>query len=191
MHIELANLPFLPFHSPSYYSRVSVSSVMSKGLCSILPVEKSEVIFQLLSTTSHSAFPVVDKDNKLLGLMLRKHLSVLMSKRFKHEIFQRSEMAEESGTLSWMDLEGKYPRYPHFETLADEEKDLFVDVRPYMNRSPHLLNELASAKQAFRLFREVGLRHLIVVNNAFEVTGIITRKDLQLNVVREKYLKDE
>ena len=189
MHIEIANLPFLPFHPPPYYSIVCVSNVMSKDPHSILPVEKSEVIFELLSTTSHSAFPVVDKNKKLLGLMLRKHLSVLMSKTFKHRVFQNSEIAEEVGTLSWMDLEGKYPRYPQFTALAEEERQKFVDVRPYMNRSPHLLNEVASAKQAFRLFREVGLRHLIVINNALQVTGIITRKDLQLDVVSKKYDK--
>ena len=187
MHIELANFPFLPFHAPSYYSKLCVSNVMSKEPRCILPVEKSEVIFDVLSTTSHNAFPVVDKDNKLLGLMLRKHLSVLMSKGFKHQTFQNSEMTEESETLSWMDLEGKYPRYPTFDVLTEEEKQLHIDVRPYMNRSPHLLNEVASAKQAFRLFREVGLRHLIIVNNALQVTGIITRKDLQLNAVKRKY----
>ena len=90
-----------------------------------------------------------------------------------------------------MDLEGTYPRYPHFAALAEEERQKFIDVRPYMNRSPHLLYEVASAKQAFRLFREVGLRHLIVINNELQVTGIITRNHLQLNVViSKKYDKE-
>lgn len=57
-------------------------------------------------------------------------------------------------------------------------QDVFVDLRPYMNRSPFTVRKDCSASRAHQAFVGLGLRHLIVVDNHNHVAGIITRKDL-------------
>jgi chloride channel 7 len=50
-----------------------------------------------------------------------------------------------------------------------------VDLRPYCNVAPYVISEGASAPRAYRLFRTMGMRHLIVVNERYQISGIITR----------------
>jgi len=49
---------------------------------------------------------------------------------------------------------------------------------PYIDHSPRCVSEKFSLHRAFVMFRTLGVRHLIVTDNANRVTGIITRKDL-------------
>ncbi|RLN92598.1 hypothetical protein BBJ28_00017181, partial [Nothophytophthora sp. Chile5] len=62
--------------------------------------------------------------------------------------------------------------------LDEDERDLWMDLTPYMNPTPHIVQEQTPVPRAFRLFRSLGLRHLIVLNRRNEVRGVITRKDL-------------
>lgn len=55
---------------------------------------------------------------------------------------------------------------------------MYMDLRPYMNRAPLTVRQECSAARAYELFTALGLRHLCVVNDHNEVTGIVTRKDL-------------
>lgn len=94
-------------------------------------------------------------------------------------------------------MEKHYPRYPepnpfpdnktalfgnqsgeHY-TLSEEDRGLWVDLTPYMNQTPFLIQEEAPFVRAYRLFRMAGLRHLVVVNRHNNVRGIITRRELE------------
>ena len=82
--------------------------------------------------------------------------------------------------LSWTELEAIYPRYPRIEDikLSSADYDCWMNLAPYINRSPYTINETASVPRCYRLFRGLGLRYLAVTNKTNEVVGIITRKDL-------------
>ena len=75
---------------------------------------------------------------------------------------------------------GTYPKYPAIESieLTAEENESWLDVRMYMDPSPHCLHSKSSIQRAYRYFRTLGLRHLIVIDNRHRVTGMLTRKDL-------------
>ena len=47
--------------------------------------------------------------------------------------------------------------------------DCFMDLRPYMNPSPHRVPLEASLALMFQLFRGLGLRHILVVDEANRV----------------------
>jgi len=47
-----------------------------------------------------------------------------------------------------------------------------------MNSYPYTLYLEASLPKVFRLFRMMGLRHIVIVDKYNSVKGIITRKDL-------------
>ncbi|KAF6253336.1 chloride channel [Scenedesmus sp. NREL 46B-D3] len=55
---------------------------------------------------------------------------------------------------------------------------LFIDMRPYMNRSPFTVRRDCSASRAHQAFVLLGLRHLIIVDAQNRIVGICTRKDL-------------
>eukprot|EP00850_Spirogloea_muscicola_P018736 SM000175S03283 [mRNA] locus=s175:20960:28350:- [translate_table: standard] len=56
--------------------------------------------------------------------------------------------------------------------------DTALDLRPYMNHAPLAVRKECSAHRAYVIFRNLGLRHLPVVDSEGRVVGIITRKDL-------------
>ena len=53
-----------------------------------------------------------------------------------------------------------------------------VDLRPFMQRHPHVIAADASLSRAYRLFRTLGLRHLLVAPPRPQAVGLITRKDI-------------
>ncbi|KAI4979611.1 hypothetical protein ZWY2020_016364 [Hordeum vulgare] len=64
--------------------------------------------------------------------------------------------------------------------LSPEEMEMYVDLHPFTNASPYTVVETMSLAKALVLFREVGLRHLLVVPKACDrspVVGILTRHD--------------
>jgi chloride channel 7 len=80
-------------------------------------------------------------------------------------------------------FEAMYPRYPDVRSiqLSDEERDCWMDLRPYMDPTPVTVHSNCPLQRAFKIFRTIGLRHLLVTNNAFDVVGIITRHDLTIH----------
>lgn len=53
-----------------------------------------------------------------------------------------------------------------------------MDLRPYMNPSPYTALMDTCVTQVFEVFRTMGLRHLVVLDNQGRALGLITRKDL-------------
>eukprot|EP00882_Tetradesmus_deserticola_P012709 GHRQ01013468.1.p2 GENE.GHRQ01013468.1~~GHRQ01013468.1.p2 ORF type:complete len:174 (+),score=38.03 GHRQ01013468.1:298-819(+) len=99
--------------------------------------------------------------------------------------------------LSWSELNRKMmePVEAHraapeqqmvaMQNAADWEVDLapgllsqVVDLSPYVNSSALKVQDTMSLERAYILFRNMGLRHLVVVDEHNRVRGIVTRKDL-------------
>ena len=53
-----------------------------------------------------------------------------------------------------------------------------IDLRPFMQRQPHVVSPDVSLARVYRLFRTLGLRHVFVGAQAPQVVGVLTRKDL-------------
>lgn len=71
--------------------------------------------------------------------------------------------------------------------LSKAELDMYLDLGPYCNPSFYVTHEGASLSKAYSQFRELGLRHLIVIPNPGQVTGIITRKDLLPEMLSRRF----
>ncbi|GFY51279.1 chloride channel protein [Trichonephila inaurata madagascariensis] len=71
----------------------------------------------------------------------------------------------------------------------EEYSEVFINLVPYANKSAVHVQEDFSLHRAYIIFRSLGLRHLVVVNEKNEVVGIITRKDLMGYNIEEKLLK--
>ena len=196
-HIHLSSVPFLPWEPPSTSSTVYASEIMSSPVVTLRVVEKVKTLVEILQNTSHNGFPVVDLDSEEMnessssassfqpskrygrfrGLILRWQLIIML----REKVFdQKDETWAQNFSLKI--FRDAYPRYPLISEIINkikpEETNYTIDLRPVMNPSAYVVSHTASLNRIFRLFRALGLRHLIVVSDRNEVIGIVTRKDL-------------
>lgn len=127
-----------------------------------------------LRTLFPSSFP---QPPRLQGLILRSQLIVLL----KHKVFvERSSMGLVRRRLRLKDFRDAYPRFPPIQSIhvSQDERECTMDLSEFMNPSPYTVPQEASLPRVFKLFRALGLRHLVVVDNRNQVVGLVTRKDL-------------
>ena len=117
------------------------------------------------------------------GLVQRWQLVVMLQLR----IFNENERSYEN--LNLPAFQKSYPRYPKSEEVINGLEERFynyhVDLRSIMNPTPYIVHYSASFPRIYQLFRSLGLRHLVVIDDRNHVVGMITRKDLA-RYVRER-----
>ena len=187
IHIQLAGVPLLGWDPPPLSATIYASQVMSYPVVTLSPTETVGNIVDILKSTTHNGFPIVDPHSegehpahsrsfgKMRGLVLRSELIVLL----QHKIF--SELyGEWEGKVDMSLFRMAYPRYPDISGIfvSTTERDYHVDLVPIMNSTPTTCLHSTSMPQMFNLFRALGLRHMLVLNDNNEVVGMVTRKDL-------------
>ncbi|KAL3532287.1 hypothetical protein ACH5RR_005808 [Cinchona calisaya] len=180
-------LPYLEDHSEPYMRQLTVGDVVTGPLQLFHGVEKVSNIVHVLKTTGHNGFPVVDEppfseSPVLSGLILRAHLVILLKKKAfvptPMQMFSNSFNEFLADDFAKKGL-GNGDRIEDI-SLSEEEMNMFVDLHPFTNTSPYSVVETMSLAKALLLFREVGLRHLLVipkVSGGIPVVGILTRHD--------------
>ncbi|KAH9509499.1 H(+)/Cl(-) exchange transporter 7 [Bulinus truncatus] len=185
MNVEVSGIPLLSWEPPPLCDHVYVSDFMSQPVMTFLPVDKVGHVYECLLGESFNGFPVIEQDpncdvrykGKLRGIILRYQILVLLSKRvFSAE----GTVPSNQNSITLKDFQKPYPVALRIEdiTLSDEDKQCVIDFRPFMNQTPYTVSLNFSMPRVFRLFRGLGLRHLVVVNDEFEPIGMVTRKDL-------------
>ncbi|KAK3027245.1 hypothetical protein RJ639_041663 [Escallonia herrerae] len=145
-------------------------------------------IVSILRSNSHNGFPVLDHSRSgetlVIGLVLRSHLLVLLHSKAD---FQHSPLPS--------DLRGRSLPIRHSLSefvkpasskgisiddihLSSDDLEMYIDLAPFVNPSPYVVPEDMSLTKVYNLFRQLGLRHVLVVPRASRVIGMITRKDL-------------
>uniref|UniRef100_A0A0E0H6G8 Chloride channel protein n=1 Tax=Oryza nivara TaxID=4536 RepID=A0A0E0H6G8_ORYNI len=185
--VKLKGFPYLEGHVEPYMRQLSVSDVVTGPLQAFNGIEKVGHIVHVLRTTGHNGFPVVDEppfsDSPVLfGLVLRAHLLVLLRKK---DFIPNCSASALDASKQFLPHDfakpgsGKHDRIEEIQFSA-EELEMFVDLHPFTNTSPYTVVETMSLAKAHVLFREVGLRHLLVLPKSSKrapVVGILTRHD--------------
>ncbi|KAM6423776.1 H(+)/Cl(-) exchange transporter 7 isoform 2-T2 [Liasis olivaceus] len=185
MHIQLQSVPFLHWEAPVTSHSFTATQVMSTPVTCLRQSEKVGTIVDILSdaASNHNGFPVVesvpgnDQMMGLRGLILRSQLIVLL----KHKVFvERASLSLRQRRLKLKDFRDAYPRFPPIQSIhvSQDERECMMDLTEFMNPSPYTVPQEASLPRVFKLFRALGLRHLVVVDNQNQVVGLVTRKDL-------------
>uniref|UniRef100_A0A672LF28 Chloride channel protein n=1 Tax=Sinocyclocheilus grahami TaxID=75366 RepID=A0A672LF28_SINGR len=185
IHIKLQSVPFLHWDAPPTSHWLTAREVMSSPVTCFNRVEKVGRIVDVLSNTStiHNGFPVVahtsenDEPGKICGLILRSQLIVLL----KHKVFvERASSRLSQRKLQLKDFRDAYPRFPPIQSIhvSQDERECMMDLTEFMNPTPYTVPQETSLPRVFKLFRALGLRHLVVVDNENRVVGLVTRKDL-------------
>eukprot|EP00106_Octopus_bimaculoides_P010912 XP_014778354.1 PREDICTED: chloride channel protein D-like isoform X1 [Octopus bimaculoides] len=170
--------------------------VMASPVVTVYPKQSVYKAAKILLNTTHSGFPVAKKKTMLskskhfYGLITRTELYVLLMK--EEVFFTKEDIDNESET------EGKSLKHVTYNEISNEKlckafeverrlqkyvddpkyKDLYIDLYPFINDSAISIPTKFSLYRAFLIFRTMGLRHLVVVDEFNCIRGIITRKDL-------------
>lgn len=186
IHLQLAGVPFLGWEAPSKSSHISAREVMGYPVITFRMVENVGKIIDVLASCPHNGFPVVDTPEeqsneehcfgRYRGIILRWQLIVLL----QYKMFHSSAEGSCVRNLGIKNFRDAYPRYPTIQQVhvSVHEREYSMDLHPYMNSSAYTVSHTASLPRIFKLFRALGLRHLVVVNSSNMVVGIVTRKDL-------------
>ncbi|KAK2644898.1 hypothetical protein Ddye_020093 [Dipteronia dyeriana] len=178
--MKAKGFPYLETHAEPYMRQLTVADVVTGPLRLFSGIEKVGNIVHVLKTTRHNGFPVIDEhplssSPVLYGLILRDHLLTLLKKK----AFLSAPEPEATGMDAFRQFSaGDFAKRGsgNFDNIEDidissEEMDMFLDLHPFTNASPYTVVETMSLAKALTLFREVGLRHLLVIPKAlWEIT---------------------
>lgn len=193
--LHLKGLPFLDAHPEPWMRNLTVSELaeVKPEVVTLRGVEKVSRIVDVLKNTTHNGFPVVNGImppvrlatgvTQLHGLILRAHLVKVLKRKWFLQERRRTEEWEVREKFTWADLAEKEGKIEDMIVTKDE-MEMYVDLHPLTNRTPFTVVESMSVAKAMVLFRQVGLRHLLVVPQyqapgVSPVVGILTRQDLR------------
>ena len=168
--LVLKGLPYMEAHAEPYMRNLVASNVVLGPLITFSGVEKVGTILHALKITRHNGFPVIDEPPfsdapELCGLVLRSHLFVLLKgKKFsKQRVLTASQIMRRFKAHDFAKAgSGKGVKLEDLD-ITEEEMEMYVDLHPITNTSPYTVVETMSLAKAALLFRELGLRHLLVV----------------------------
>lgn len=168
IHIHLKHIPFLEPDVPTIAERheIVAGQVMSTEVKCLRPVERVGIVYDLLKNVSHGNFPIVDtaSSGTLYGTASRTMLCTLLQRRAFGQPLEvnnghyhpkpdgADDVAELLGPkrlsplVQWDTLERVYPRYPTIDDikLRQNDRNCWLDLRPYANTAPYTINETAS-----------------------------------------------
>jgi len=200
-HVKLKFMPFLEQQPESMMRHLVAHDVMAKEVVEFGSVERVGYIMEALQKTQHNGFPVVlrrqvyaensptqdaatSHGTTFSGGILRSQLLVLLQQRHftsTPEAPQTEEEMEKMYGYAQMDF-SKVPTSTGMTVddihLTEDEEQMFVNLLPFVNPNPYVVQEQTSLGKVHALFRGLGLRHLFVIKRVEKVIGVITRKDL-------------
>uniref|UniRef100_A0AC35G446 Chloride channel protein n=1 Tax=Panagrolaimus sp. PS1159 TaxID=55785 RepID=A0AC35G446_9BILA len=200
LHIELSEIPFLGWHPPKLSRNILAKTIMRKDVIALEPIENVQRLVEIIKTTRHHGFPVVDvitAPHSSQGILLRSHIIVLLKNRHFTKDYHGKIPADGAQNVTLSDFRSDYPRnesnIPNLNLTADDMK-CFVNLKPFWHPSPHRVPLNASLNSVFVSFRGLGLRYMLVVDEQNRLRGIITRKDIarfKERRVKNQYLVNE
>jgi chloride channel 7 len=187
--LDLKGLPFLEPKPETWMKDLTVGELAAAKprAVTLQVVEKVSTIVEVLRSTAHNGFPVLDRPrpgvSELHGLVLRNHLMAVLRKRWflaekrrteeweAREKFSSTELAEKAGSVDEVQL-------------SPEELDMYIDLHPFTNTTPYTVVETMSVAKAVVLFRTCALRHMLIIPKfqgleISPIVGILTRQDLR------------
>lgn len=172
--LHLKGLPFLDAHPEPWMRNLTVGEFADAKppVVTLHGVEKVARIVDVLRNTTHNGFPVVDdgvvpplgiatEATEVHGIILRAHLLQALKKKWFLREKRRTEEWEVREKFNWVDLA---EREGNIEVaMTSDEMDMYIDLHPLTNTTPYTVLESMSVAKAMVLFRQVGLRHLLIV----------------------------
>lgn len=181
--LHLKGLPFLDAHPEPWMRNLTVGELADAKpqVVTLHGVEKVARIVDVLRNTTHNGFPVADDGavppvglatgaTELHGIILRAHLLQALKKKWFLTEKRRTEEWEVREKFTWVDLAGREGKIEEVAVTRDE-MEMYIDLHPLTNTTPYTVLESMSVAKAMVLFRQVGLRHLLIVPK-YQAAGV-------------------
>jgi chloride channel 7 len=186
MHIHLHKVPFLAPQCPkeARVNDLRACEIMATEVQFLRPIERVGRLLDTLASNGHNLFPLLEDDHTVFGTVQRDTLCALLSvgafSAGSEVDLDLTRDTAQSPVVPYRELERFFPHYPDVDSLAisKEDRQRWIDLRPYANTAPYTISEAASVPRTYRLFRLLGMRHLLVVDRKGRLLGVITRHDL-------------
>jgi chloride channel 7 len=136
MQIHLKEMPFLEgtMHSLGMLNYHPISQIMAQPVITLREVEKVGKVMEILQTTNHNGFPIVNKDGRLRGLILRKTLCGLLKlKAYSTPAADNPKIhpgeggtvkLDQAATVFYDTLERVYPNFPDVKAVRLNDKEM-------------------------------------------------------------------
>lgn len=181
--LELKGLPFLDANPEPWMRNLTVRELADAKppVVTLNGIEKVARVVDVLRNTTHNGFPVIDDGavppvglangaTELHGLILRAHLVQVLKKKWFLSEKRRTEEWEVRQKFTSVDLAEREGKIEEVAVTRDE-MDMYIDLHPLTNTTPYTVVESMSVAKAMVLFRQVGLRHLLIVPK-YEAAGV-------------------
>ncbi|KAI9359639.1 chloride channel [Zopfochytrium polystomum] len=174
-HAEMENngAPYLPSDPAHVLKTIETSKVMTRKLYILRRYETIRGIKKLLASCPFEGFPIVetydyDEDGP--------HGEILAVKKFKPIGYVRRARLVE---------------VVHEWSVVHNSPDTHViELESIATSNPSIVREDATASKVFRMFRQLGLKHVFVCDRNGFLVGLVTRRDLlRPSVIEEEEKK--
>ena len=171
--------------------------VMRRPVVTLSQVETAATAAKRLLSNRHSGFPVVNERGCFQGTITRVELTMLLM-RFCEDDGNRDAVYVPN--VPYADVLAQTNRQrsgcqpgvrEKLEALADggdSNDGRKIDLEDYVNTSAVSVATRFSLQRTYLLFRTLGLRRMVVLDEGGAVEGILTRKDLMGFVLEDKLL---
>ena len=192
--LKIRNIPFLEEEPPKVTKRLVLRAkdLMSTELVMLQLTMQVNDILEILQEYDHLDFPVTDssKGGQLVGSISRATLKAVLWKMVQLRGDGDVEGEESpANPKDIADLSYDQFGFDRLQEVSDtelsnqfrgEDRFEFMSLAKYVTLSPIAFDEDGSAERAFELFRTLGLRQLVVVDNDKIPIGVVTRFDLKV-----------
>ena len=187
--LELKDIPFLEEESPKALTHrmLHARDILSSRPLVKLPseVEVAHLVQILKDYSSHGQFPVLHGE-QFIGMISQSDLLVLLDHKglfySAADTDKGSDLQATHRTITHSELRRMHPDGPSLEdleaSLTEEDKSCYLDLAPYVQIAPYTFDAHGSAERTYELYRTLGLRSLIIVDNNAQPIGEVTRRDL-------------
>jgi CBS domain-containing protein len=142
---------------------MKAKDVMTKEIVTVSPSSGIREIYDIFKKTRYGGIPVVDKNNKILGMVTKAEiLSVLLPDYFDM-LGENIIFIDDFGTLD-----------EEFESLPAFELFIAVDI---MKKGSITVDENSSLLKAVAVMKKYNVRRILVAKDNI-LKGIITRGDI-------------
>jgi chloride channel 7 len=135
----------------SMLEKLNVHDVCTTNVVALSASEPLSAIVRILLLTQYAGYPVVDDNNRVLGIVQRAQLSHILC---THQISADDPYS---------------PKSPG--------KNALINLIEFADTAPETVHWSAAVARGFRLFSATGIQHLCVVDESHSLLGILTRTD--------------
>lgn len=143
--------------------------IMTKPVISVSEDQNLKEVLELLAKHSFSGVPVVDQDNKVIGIISDTDII-----RYSQQV----------SVIPLSNLSGWISPYAEISDLASLQKGFNLlhktSVGKVMTKKVYTIEENAAANEVAKLMNRRKINRIPIVDNSGKLVGIVTRADMVL-----------